>query len=695
MREIKFDQTIKLLIIDHTQNDAELMVSYLRNSGHATRAEYVDTPDKFSELIRSTHWDLLIARRETENIPYNQAIDEILKQDKDIPCIVTCDEYNAEHVVECIANGAAGIAKRDDADHLLPIVRKELLNLAHRRELRSTLINLKEAEKRCNLLLANSKDAIAYVHEGMHIYSNDAYMTLFGYDDPDELACIPIIDLVASNDQDRFKQFLKDYRVDSTQPEFTCLANRSDESDIKVIMDFTDATYDNEHCTQIVIRPDQDNEQLEAKLKEISNQDLLTGLYNRNYLNDQLEAACSRAIQHEKPSAFMYIELDNFTPGELGASVSDLDIILTDIAQLILEHQGEQGICTRIGDDDYGVLLHQSDLDQAQKSAEALRHTIEDHLSEVSSRTVQVTATICIVPINETTTSASEILTRASETVIKAREANNAKGNSVRLYVPEKPKLSGESAMAEELKNAIEENRLKVMFQPIISLRGDSREIYEALIRMIDEDGKEIEPSEFLKAANLHGMSLAMDKWVIINSIKLLSAHLAKGHNTVLFINITAASLLEPTLPAWISKALRAARLPSDSIVFQISEEHAITHLKQAKDFTQKLAELKCKASLCHFGGATNPYNTLKHLTLEYIKIDGSYTSQMESSEDGFEVLTDMINTIQSQGKMSIIPMIESASTLAQLWQTGVNYIQGYFLQAPSDAMNYDFGGDI
>ena len=695
MRDIKFDQTIKLLLLDHSQNDAELMVSYLRNSGHATRAEYVDSKETLTELISSNHWDLMIARYEAQNLPYQDAVDEILKQDKDIPTIIVCDDYKAELVVETMMNGASALAAREDPDHLLPIVRKELQSLAYRRELRSTLINLKEAEKRCNLLLANSKDAIAYVHEGMHIYSNDAYMALFDYDDEDELTCIPIIDLVASDDQEAFKQFLKDYRNDSTKNDFTCMVTRSDDSDIKVIMELTEATYDNEHCTQVIIRPDHDNEKLEAKLKEISSQDLLTGLYNRNHLTEQLEKACTRAIQQNHPSAFMYIELDEFTTANLGVSVSDLDIILTDIAQVVQKELSIEGLCARIGDDDYGVLYNHADIDRCLENGERLRRIIEDHLSEVNNRTIQVTASISVVPINETSTDSNEILTRATETITKAREASENKGNTVQLYVPEKPKLTGESAMAEELKQAIEQNRLKVMFQPIISLRGDSREIYEALIRMIDEDGNEVEPSDFLKAANLHGMSLAMDKWVIINSIKLLSAHLAKGHNTVLFINITAACLLEPTLPAWISKALRAARLPNDAIVFQIAEDDAVTHLKQAKEFTSKLAELKCKVSVSRFGCATNPYNTLKHLTVEYIKIDGSYTSQMEKSDEGFEELTDMINTIQGQGKMSIVPMIESASTLAQLWQTGVNYIQGYFLQAPTNAMNYDFGGDI
>jgi diguanylate cyclase (GGDEF)-like protein/PAS domain S-box-containing protein len=695
MHDIKFDQTIRLLLLDHSQNDAELMVSFLRNSGHATRAEYVDSLEQFSTLINESHWDLMIARYEATKLPYNEAIDEILKQDKDIPSIVVSDSFSSDQVIEALTNGASAITLRENPDHLLPTIRKELQNLAYRRELRTTLINLKEAEKRCNLLLANSKDAIAYVHEGMHIYSNDAYMNLFGYEDEDELVCIPIIDLVISEDQENFKQFLKDYKQDPSKREFSGSVLRADDSSVKVILELTDATYDNEHCIQVVIRPDQDNEKLEAKLKEISSQDLLTGLFNRNHLTEQLSFACSRAIQHDSPGCFMYIEIDDFTTAKLGVGLSDLDIVLTDIAQVVEKQLGEKGLCARVGDDDFGVLFQHADIDACQADAETLRTTIEDHLSEVSNRTIQVSVSIAIVPINETTTSADEILTRATETVEKARTNSEENGNTALLYVPDKPKLSGESAMAEELKQAIEDNRLKVLFQPIISLRGDSREIYEALIRMIDEDGNEIEPADFLKAANLHGMSLAMDKWVIINSIKLLSAHLAKGHTTVLFINITAACLLEPTLPAWISKALRAARLPSDAIVFQIAEEDAITHLKQAKEFTQKLAELKCKASISRFGCSTNPFNTLKHLTLDYIKIDGSYTAEMERSDEGFEQLTEMINTIQEQGKMSIVPMIESASTLAQLWQTGVNYIQGYFLQAPSNGMDYDFGGDI
>lgn len=691
----KYDQTIRLLIIDKSQNDAELMVSFLRNSGHATRAEFVDTSEKLTQLIAENSWDLLLARAECETLPYQDAISEINSQDKDIPCIVLSDDFSQESTVEALMSGAAGIASREDVDHVIPVIRRELFNLSQRRSLRSTLINLREAEKRCNLLLDNSKDAIAYVHEGMHIYTNDAYMSLFGYDDPDDLACIPVIDLVASNDQEGFKQFLKDYKTSHETTDFTCLVTRADDSEVKVLLDLTDATYDNEHCTQMVIRLDQDTEKLEAKLKEISRQDLLTGLANRPHFTEQLEAACGRAIQHQQPSVMMYIELDKFTPEEIGVSASDLDLLLTDVAQVLKNNLAEDQLCARIGDDDFGILLNSADINKASELATLLNSKIEDHLSEIGNRTIQVSATIALVPINDTTTSASEVFGRASNTIAIAREDSENNGNCHRVFEPVKEKPTGEQAVAEELKLAMEENRLKVLFQPIISLRGDNREIYEALIRMVDQDGNEVEPNNFLKAANLHGMSFALDKWMIINSIKLLSAHLAKGHNTVLFINLTAQSLMEPTLPAWLGKALRAARLPSDAIIFQFSEEDAITHLKPAKEFTQKLAELKCKASLSHFGCATNPYNTLKHLSVDYIKIDGSYTSQIEQSDDGFEVLTDMINTLQNQGKLSIVPMIENASTLAQLWQTGVNYIQGYFLQAPSDSMNFDFGGDI
>jgi EAL domain-containing protein (putative c-di-GMP-specific phosphodiesterase class I) len=148
--------------------------------------------------------------------------------------------------------------------------------------------------------------------------------------------------------------------------------------------------------------------------------------------------------------------------------------------------------------------------------------------------------------------------------------------------------------------------------------------------------------------------------------------------------------LQDQTLLPWLSVALKAARLPSDSLVFQISEPDAVAYLKQAKALTQGLAELHCKVALGQFGCAINPFNTLKHLHVDFVKVDGSFSQDLSSAENQ-EALKTLLASLHAQAKLTIVPCVESATVLATLWQAGVNYIQGHYLQGPSQSMDYDF----
>ena len=130
-------------------------------------------------------------------------------------------------------------------------------------------------------------------------------------------------------------------------------------------------------------------------------------------------------------------------------------------------------------------------------------------------------------------------------------------------------------------------------------------------------------------------MAAKIDRWVVLQTIKHLSGHRSKGHDTRLFLNVTAETIQDKTFTPWLSVALKAARLPGDSLIFQIAEGDATTHLKQAKDFSRELKELHCKISISHFGCALNPFNTLKHVEADYVKIDGSFTEEIQKSDDG------------------------------------------------------------
>lgn len=240
------------------------------------------------------------------------------------------------------------------------------------------------------------------------------------------------------------------------------------------------------------------------------------------------------------------------------------------------------------------------------------------------------------------------------------------------------------------VQQALENNSFRLLFQPIISLRGDAHEHYEVLLRLLNPQGEEVPPTQFLTAARDAGLGEKIDRWVILNSIKLLADHRSKGHNTRLFVHLSSSSLQDQTLLPWLSVALKAARLPSDSLVFQFSEPDAIAYLKQAKALTHGLAELHCKVALSQFGCALNPFNTLKHLQVDFVKVDGSFSQDLNNA-DNQEALKTLLSSLHAQAKLTIVPFVESASVLATLWQAGVNFIQGYYLQGPSQSMDYDF----
>ena len=240
------------------------------------------------------------------------------------------------------------------------------------------------------------------------------------------------------------------------------------------------------------------------------------------------------------------------------------------------------------------------------------------------------------------------------------------------------------------VQQALDNNSFRLLFQPVISLRGDSDEHYEVLLRLLNSQGEEVPPVEFLNAAKEAGLAEKIDRWVILHSVKLLAEHRSKGHSTRLFVHLSANSLQDQTLLPWLSVALKAARLPSDSLVFQISEPDAVAYLKQAKALTQGLAELHCKVALGQFGCAINPFNTLKYLNVDFVKVDGSFSQDLSNAESQ-EALKTLLASLHAQAKLTIVPYVESASVLATLWQAGVNYIQGYYLQGPSQSMDYEF----
>lgn len=688
-------EVLHLLLPTDTQNEAENIVSLLRNAGHATRAHHVQSLQDFMERLQEKTWDMVIAFPKTDSLRYTDLLTQIKRLNVDLPLLLLVNDFTTEQLSEALAEGAKAIVPASDNELLLRLFQRELDNLTVRREARELEVRLRESEKRCQSLLESSQDAIAYIHDGMHIYGNNNYLELFGYQSTDELEGIPILDMIDSSEHQNFKQFLRASQQDDGRSHGLATKGLNGKSQaFPMQIEFSPAVYEDEECTLVRIIISSDNSELEAKLERLKSQDQLTSLYNKPYLKDRLEEAVTRAVRKGARGALLYINLDHFgkTINEVG--INQADTIICAVANALKGIASQTDILARTGEDIFCLLRMDCEADAALQLGEQIRDSLANLLIEVGNRTVTMTATIGLSLITDSNSRPMEVLQQAHNATINARKASKT-GNQVQLFVKEESKLeSGAENVEAILIHAIKNNQFTIMFQPLISLLGDEVEHYEALLRLKLPDGTEKSAGEYFVNPNVSDeIKRKIDRWVIYHAAKQLGAHLAKGHNSRTFINLCAPSLSDDTLAPWIDTVARAAKLPKGSLIFQFHENDATVMLKQAQDLTNALQERGIPSSISRFGGAVNPMQALSHLAVNYVKVDGSFTQDL-GNLDTQKQLKSILSKLHDEDKITIIPSVENASAMALLWQTGAHFLQGYGVQAPQAAMSFNFGDE-
>jgi diguanylate cyclase (GGDEF)-like protein len=679
---------VRLLIADESENDAEVLVSLLRNAGIAVRPQYVADADALEAQLDRQAWDLLLVRDGTAVGSVADVVGRIRGRNRDLPVLLLARDAAIERLTTALAEGAADAILPGQEERLLLVFRREIDNVRDRQRRRRAETERAEAEKRCELLLDTSRAAIAYVYEGMHVYANRAYLDLFGFGDPDDLPGVPMLDVIASEAQDTLRAHLKAFQEGNKAP-FAIRGRTHGGRIFDAVMQLSDATFDGEHCWQVLIR-----EEVEAPPPRVDH-DLLTGLSTRERFIDAVDQALAAAREAGDRGAVLYLSLDDFSALAARIGIASSDLLLADVASVLREAAPADVQLARFGDDSFTALAASASRDEAEQLGLALKRAIAGNLSDVAGSTVQVTACVGVALLGEAADNAREVITQALRGAEQARARDQRDALAVYEPAPKTrrpPAFAPDEVIVERIESCLQQNAFVLLFQPIISLRGESDEHYEVFVRIPEDgDGDLLSAGDFLPHAARGALGGKVDRWVILQSIKMLAVHRAQGHETRLTINLTAATMTEPGFLTWLSVAIRAARMPADALVFQVTEPDATAHLKAARAFTRGLKALHCRTALSRFGGSINPFNTLRHLDIDYVKIDPGLIDDVERNPERRSELAQLIGGLQTGGKLSIVPMVESATLLSTLWQAGANFIQGHYLQEPTASMDYDF----
>ncbi len=687
--------TIKLLLINESDNEGERLISLFRNAGRVARAHRIVSADDLHSSLQKESWDLLIANDKHPEIAVEQCLEQLATSDSDIPAIVIRDN-DAQSALDA---GASDVIDSADDQRLVFAAFREIQHLEQKRALNQLKEKLADAEERCALLLDQSQDAIAYISDGMLVSANPLFCNRFGYENPDDLDCAPIIDLIDASDLDTFKGLLKTQLANgegSTDLSFTGRKQNGDSFEAN--MQLSHAVYDDEPCIQLSVRDQNSNTTSNGTGGANLDYDPITGLYSQNYFLSQLDSYAKQAAAGTNTSALLFVSIDKFTTFRSRYGITHAYSILLNIAQFIQQHSDQNSCLAHFCDDGFTLLLNDSSEEKALEYAQYLCQNLEKHIIEVNGQSLQCTASIGLLALDsQCHSSPSQLIDNAFSCCEQVREqaGNEGIGNSAILYAAPLEKKALGDAVDDEgldsfLEEALQDGQFSLLFQPVVSLRGTNGDHYEVQTLMTNADGKDLPADEFLQTLQFEQSNTRLDRWIILEATKQLAEQIEQGHDTRLFINLTANALQDESLITWLGVALKAGGIPAEALAFQFSEADINNYLKPAKLFAEAVSKLGCKISITNFGQSDDPIKALKHAKASFAKIASSYTEQLQEGGDT-QLLKAMVNSINENTAQAIISDVENAAALAVLWQIGVDYIQGSYLAGPSKAMDYEF----
>ena len=687
------DTALRLMLVDDQVNEAEAIVSSLRNAGIAVRPLRPESIDELAQMLAQQPVDMVLAEHASTLLPFNEVAMVVMGCGRDVPLLAVLDGITDEILDSVQAQGAQAVALRGRPQQFLKNVRTEWHDVDARRSQRALEAQMRETERRCDMLIDSSREPIAYIHEGMHIRANPAYLEMFGYESFEDIEGMSLLDLVAPKDVDEFKALLKRLsKGEPPPPRHELTARDIDGDDFPAVMEFTAAQYEGEACQQVIFRRqavEQDPE-LARQVEELKQRDQATGLYNRPTFLGLLDSAVAEAAGQGAAHGLLLIEPDHYA--------QLLEVIGLDAADDLMAAMGQRldsaangAVTARFGEHQLAVLARGSDYRATSDLAESVRAAFAGHVLEVGDNTLNATVSIGGVQIGEKIASTSQVLAKASQGVVSAVGVG---GNRVQLFDPgavDRAEQERIEAWVARIKGALDSEGFRLDFQPVIALQGDGSETYEMFLRLHGSDGVPVEAHTYLPIAEEHDLLRPIDRWAVSRAIAIVGERLRAGKRTSVLLSVSQEALLDDSMPVFIAEQLAAAGVPGEQLILAVPEAKVFTNLHAAQEFAGALAGFGSRMALEHFGAGLNSLQTLQHFEPALLKIDPQFMDDLAKSTDSQGRVREIAKQASSRGIRTVAERVVDAASMTMLFSAGVDYVQGDFLAPAGPDMTYDF----
>ncbi len=423
--------------------------------------------------------------------------------------------------------------------------------------------------------------------------------------------------------------------------------------------------------------------QFESQLVFQANHDPLTNLINRRRFHEKLEDHLEYAKRYNKRGALLFLDLDNFKFINDTLGHSEGDKLLVKLSAFLQKRLRDTDVLGRLGGDEFAIYLPNVDAHQATSVATQLLKQTRDEVILLSKLYQNVTLSIGIAVFPDHGEAIATLLAAADLAMYQAKEKGK---NCFCVYREEHTaKIKNRLSWEERLRHAILHNNFVLYLQPILDLKNNCISGYEALLRMVDTDGKMIPPKDFLGIAERSVIIHDIDRWVVRSAISLIAEQKAFFADKHLEINLSGRSFTDEGLLPFIKEALLTSAIDPRKLVFEITETSVITNIREAQHFISTLESMGCHFALDDFGKGFSSFEYLKCLPVEFLKIDGSFISNLAHDMVDRQLVKAMIVMAHELGKQVTAEFVGDEKTLQLLKEYGVDYAQGYHIGKPAE----------
>jgi len=417
-----------------------------------------------------------------------------------------------------------------------------------------------------------------------------------------------------------------------------------------------------------------------AQLSYQATHDDLTDILNRREFERRLRELLAALRQGSGGEhAVLYLDLDRFKIINDTSGHAAGDELIKQVSQLLQATLRERDIVGRLGGDEFGIMLTQCSHEDALRVAEKVRKAVVDLHFAWGVRSYRIGVSIGLVLLDSRSSSLKEVMKAADAACYMAKEKGR---NRIHLYSDDDAELSvrqTEMEAVSRIRAALENDRFCLHLQTIAPLRG-GRAHAEVLVRMLDEQGGLVPPMAFIPAAERYDLMPLLDRWVIRHAFEALAQ---QPPGTSWAINLSGASVCDEGLLEFVLEQQRITGVALEDVCFEITETVAVANLAQAAALIQDLQAQGARFALDDFGAGMSSFAYLKHLPVDYVKIDGSFIKGILHSPTERAMVESINQIAHVMGKQTIAEFVEDDAVLACLRAMGVDFAQGYGVGRP------------